>query len=746
MSEKQRSRVHGTEARVADGPRPGTVEAPAGSMLDLYTLSGPDDSSAAARFAPLDPHVIRTALALLTQIVGLPLAAIDLAPPHLSVAFPKGRMPDAARAVLGAQMPRYHAWRRILLDAQMLAMRKPVDDDAWDGLRRVTRLTISANAADAIGVAARYFPGEPPSSITHRRAVAVEAGLTRLKGCSFRRAIKIILDLHGHELAGETELLPPIFDPLPPRSRFQGHLQLPAGLRAAVATASTAERMSLAYFWTIAVRTGEFCADADPTIAEVLGGGRWNRLCAIDPNPHGVALTRGSWRAYMHRARRLLAAAGAPDPRVGTVAEAWAVLAKLAREAGISADRLSPLAASAKKDGLRPTDVTPVWVAERLTASQNMKRERALRGACLVFDTLRSASSIPGYLLPASQTGVLRVRRRRGDPVPASTARPRNVDPLEHGWIALFAALRRAGASDNDVHPAYAVRAEAKRQGRAPLGLDRIWFEETRSGLSRQTAIKFGQCARLFDRFRAHPDLRDHLPEASIGALDDRRRSADDLAPTISAELDRLLDRQGAAASTRRQASIAVRAAAEALARHMTAGRPSSLSTILSAPLEDLNWGGHASRTDDHMEVLARLRAFEDLPWTPAWRRLQAAVVSAGVAMRDNPIPALLRRADGRDPAELDSAWAVEIDSGLRRAVRFDLARTFAAATHRLDALHDVPALARSGLLPPGSARFASPDERSLPRALQSPTRSATPGPPSPPPFADPAAGRMSCR
>ncbi|WP_299132205.1 hypothetical protein [uncultured Amaricoccus sp.] len=130
-------------------------------MLDLYALCAPDDGGAAARFAPLDPCVIRTALALLTRIVALPRAAIDLAPPRLSVAFPKGKMPDAARAVLGAQMPRYHAWRRIPLDARMLATRRPVDDDPCDGLRRVARLTPGANAADTIGVAARYFPGDP---------------------------------------------------------------------------------------------------------------------------------------------------------------------------------------------------------------------------------------------------------------------------------------------------------------------------------------------------------------------------------------------------------------------------------------------------------------------------------------------------------------------------------------------------------------------------------------------------------
>src|SRR5690606_34260599 len=100
-------------------------------------------------------------------------------------------------------------------------------------------------------------------------------------------------------------------------------------------------------------------------------------------------------------------------------------------------------------------------------------------------------------------------------------------------------------------------------------------------------------------------------------------------------------------------------------------------------------------------KVLRRLRQFQDLPWTSCWHRLQAEVAAAGIPMRDNPVPALLRHAGGRSPLGLDVAWAQTIDRSLRRDGRADLALTLASNIRRLDALHARAELAGSGLLPP---------------------------------------------
>ena len=110
------------------------------------------------------------------------------------------------------------------------------------------------------------------------------------------------------------------------------------------------------------------------------------------------------------------------------------------------------------------------------------------------------------------------------------------------------------------------------------------------------------------------------------------------------------------------------------------------------------SWCANAAR---HRPVLTRLRDYRALPWTGEWRGLQVAVSSAGVKAGDNPVAALLRHAEGRAPRALDLAWTRAVDRTLRRAGRADLAKTFAANLRRLDALHDVPDLAASGLLPP---------------------------------------------
>ena len=62
--------------------------------------------------------------------------------------------------------------------------------------------------------------------------------------------------------------------------------------------------------------------------------------------------------------------------------------------------------------------------------------------------------------------------------------------------------------------------------------------------------------------------------------------------------------------------------------------------------------------------------------------------------MRDNPIPALLRQADGRGPREIGAEWADAAMRAHRRAGRADLALTLRANLARLDALRAFPAIA----------------------------------------------------
>jgi hypothetical protein len=670
--------------------------ASSGSPAEIYALFDPDLSGGYS--GSLDPFVVRTALTLLTRIIGLPLAAIDLAPPRFSVRFPKHERPEEAREVIGPQMPRYQSWRRIILDAQMLATRGPVDQDPWDGLRRVARLTMGEQASEALRAAERHSPGTVPAGLTLARAIEIEAGLPSTQRGSFRRAIRILSDLHDHDLAVATGLLPPRFGPLPPRDRFQNHLPLPPRLAAAVADEPAAARASAGYCWTVAVRAGLIPADADPAPAEFLDGGPWQDLSRVDPAAHGLELTRGTWGVYLRQLAKILIAAGAPDPRRATVAGAWAALCTAVRATGRRTEVLSSIAAPAKDAGLRPSDITAAWIADRM-ASLSIKQRNALRSACLLLDATRYEEVIPAHLLPSEPTGM--VRQSRQSPHPREMLPKPLVAPVEQAWIDLFAAMRRAGASGADLHPVYAVRSEAIGRGLPPGDVDLAWIERWRAESDTARATRFACAARLLDKMREHPGLADHLPASRIGAPEDRRRSAAGLPAGIAADLAALLRAQGAGASTKRAASIAVRALADALAARSASLAATSLVQLLRADTAGLDWGRNADQAPTHEGTVGRLRAFHDLPWTPAWRRLQTAVVAAGVSMRDNPIPALLRRAGSRDPLELDLAWARAVDRSLRREGRADLALTFANDLGRLDALHARAELARSGLLPP---------------------------------------------
>jgi hypothetical protein len=670
------------------------------ALVELYALFDPDQVVTDNRFGPLDPFVVRTALTLLTRVIGLPLAAIDLAPPRFACEFPQHQIPDAVRNILGPQMPRYQAWRRIILDAQMLATRAPVERDPWDGVRRVARLTMGSRASEALRPAERHFPGSAPAELSLASAVGIEAGLRTVQRPQFRRAIRVLSDLHDHDLAVATGLLPPRFGPLPPQCRFQVHLPLPPRLATAVAKAPFAARVSAAYCWTVAVRAGLTPEAADPAPAVFLDGDLWKRLCRTDPAAHGLHLTRGTWHAYLRRLAKLLIAGGAPTPRERIVADAWAALSASIRSTGRRANVLSCMAAPAKACGLRPQDLTPAWIADRIAVLSNERHRHAFRSASMLLDAVRTEGSVPGDLLPATPTGIVR-RSRQGLRPPAATQPERRKTPIERAWIDLFSAMRTAGVGEDELHPVYAVRAEAVRRGVFPRDVDHVWIERRREEGDTRRATKFACAARLFDRMRGDPALIEHLPASRIGDLDDRRRSAVVLPAQIDCDLDALLTAQGASASTKREASIAVRALAEAVAGGSAGRATQSLIQLLRSGTDGLDWGRHASRASDHEDVLRRLRDFHDLPWTPAWRRLQSAVVAAGVPMRDNPIPALLRPAEGRDPLELDLAWAREIDRSLRRAGRADLAVTFVSTIGRLDALHARGDLSRSGRLPP---------------------------------------------
>jgi len=167
--------------------------------------------------------------------------------------------------------------------------------------------------------------------------------------------------------------------------------------------------------------------------------------------------------------------------------------------------------------------------------------------------------------------------------------------------------------------------------------------------------------------------------------------------------VDRLADLLGVVASTRASMRVAV----SALRRSAPAeARDGPLDKLLAMRWETVDLGQGARQASRYKKSLRSLARAVALDQSPGWRALQEAIVAAGVGARDNPVPALHALAGDRDPSDLTGAWAVAQSRHFRSTKAFpphgraDLSITLANNIARLDALHAIPELRNSGLLP----------------------------------------------
>lgn len=664
------------------------------------------------RFSLLgDPFAHLTALALLTTIIRLPLFAIDLPAPGFSARFTKHSMPPEAKAVFGKELGKYRTWRRLLLDCQLLATGKAVDADPWDSLRRLARLVLSRQAANNIyNASARLPAGLAPWQIDRELVLKVDAALPDERRAAFRAGLRIIDKLHGVELARASGLLPSVkIGLLPKPTAHEMHIPLPTQLQRLFAAAPQPVRSAIPFVWRLAVAGGVFKSVDDTAPRDLVAPPQFQRLLALDPRHFGfMRPSAKTYRVYLYRIARHVDPLAGASPEADPVVAPWQELFRCAERAGAAQTRIAGLRAVSRiaiEERLPPGGLTAEWCQERL-ARQGPTGVRCFRYGCYLLDDLADDPAVPSVLLPAEPTGVERIRgpQGAGKATTASVAAAPSktyADPVEAAWVGLFAAARAVKIDKQRLHPLYTLKVHAVTGGIAPCAVDTAFLVNLTQQTDHRTAAKLNASARLLDALQQVPSLRPLLPTSPIGDLPDRRRNAAPLSSLVAAELETLLDLQGAAPSTRRAAGIAVRTLAE---QHHAA---TSLDELIALDLDAIDWGGQVGQAPRYIKSMRGLRQFRLLPWTPPWGALQAAVVAAGVGMAENPVPALLAQAQGRRPQDLDLAWARAIDNQLRRPNslskhgRADLALTFARNVARLDALHIVPALADSGVLPP---------------------------------------------
>jgi len=81
-----------------------------------------------------------SAFSILCRIEGVPLMILSFEGTDFSCRFPKSQIPRDAETHFGGDLATYRSWRRLILDAQLIAEPCLVDSDPWDTIIRVARI------------------------------------------------------------------------------------------------------------------------------------------------------------------------------------------------------------------------------------------------------------------------------------------------------------------------------------------------------------------------------------------------------------------------------------------------------------------------------------------------------------------------------------------------------------------------------------------------------------------------------
>jgi hypothetical protein len=307
-------------------------------------------------------------------------------------------------------------------------------------------------------------------------------------------------------------------------------------------------------------------------------------------------------------------------------------------------------------------------------------------------------------MLPREDLGVRRRDRSKDRQGKGEAETPVVRDPVAEAWSELFHRLRQAGETSESLNALSVLRSAAQTDALHPRGIDLPWLLRIQSTASRSQAAKLHMACRLLNRYAGHEALRDLLPKLPL-LLPDRRTTAAGLEPEASNELDRLIALEGVSKSTARAHRIAVRALAE-----VTGASPNgaaALRDLLSCDPDTVDWAHHAPQAKRYRSAIAALHVIATLTRHDGWLALQEAVVEAGVTARNNPVPYFFGVMDGAPLCALTPAWLRTQERTFRSTLhhpphgRADLALTLIENAKRLDALHAIPALDKSGHLPP---------------------------------------------
>lgn len=359
------------------------------------------------------PFAIATALTLLTRIVGVPLFALDCPPPKLAQMFPGDRVPEAAVPVFGRELTRYQAWRRLLLDCQLLETGCAVDPDPIAGLQRLARIYISRNAQNPFYYLRTVLPeGISPCQLDRELAIALDRELSGSCRQAYRASLSVMDRLQDHPIAKSTGLLPEErIGSIPKERDHVAFAPLPEPLKSEYDALPRIDQNAIAFVYRIARMEGLFSADQAIGVSELGAPDVVSLLQVVDPANHGF--TRPSRAMYLRYVKQVefRKNGGVKKcylPPEDPVERDWKRLFNEVREKVMSPvpAHLSYVAKSAKLDGLRPCDLTRQWCRET-ERSLPVKRASGFRSGCYRLDDLHG-TGVSQDLLPPEGTGIHR--------------------------------------------------------------------------------------------------------------------------------------------------------------------------------------------------------------------------------------------------------------------------------------------------------------------------------------------------
>lgn len=622
----------------------------------------------------------------LARIEGIPVSALDFAAPRFGAKYIY-QLTDL-RGSWGSR-GHYLAWRNLILNAQLLFAPGDVDANPWASLGRAARLWKKRKLISFHDLYLNIPPGTHPREVTDELLGKVHDALPTELEPRLRAGLNTFRQLFRNDLALRTGLLPDVCpSPLPAIRDHHRFMSMSPEIEGWRNSLSDQEVIyPLDYLNRLAVAGARLNGKTD-TLDDL-------RIALCDlPSPTVVGVPSvkdNTLRGYLSRVRRAL---GGPDPRKSPSEQAWTDLRTAARAIGCETSFLWALAQPAAAMGLFPTDISETIALEILRACDVHHERSAFRRGCEQFDTLRG--KILPDLIPPSPLGIKR-------PPPRTPRVPKSVlpaDPVQSAWTDLYVRLRERGWTHKQVGMLSYVRVRSCEAGIAPEDLSQVFIdilERNITAVADRTRLR--AAVRSVAELSRDPEFG-NLPVLAPPAYTAFTHGGP--GEKARGELEELMDFMNAATGTRRGFRVAVGVLTDAM------GRPNiPLGDILQADISAYDLGPHEPRRKVHAEKIRNLRKFIELPWTPAWRELQKVVTETGMTALDNPVPKVLAWNPGADPDGLTREWAQRLDREYRSTlvhpphgltyVAKKLARHLAA----FDALHEIPAVAGSGLMPP---------------------------------------------